>query len=85
MSVGLNVYIKTKKEDKVYYFKAVYKLYENDGNVEVRPIIEETYLKNSLKRSRKKEFKEYEYDFAPEYIKQIVDKIENTGKVQRWY
>lgn len=85
MSVGLNVYIKTKKEDRVYYFKAVYKLYGNDGNVEVRPIVEETYVKNLLKKSRKKEFKEYEYDSAPVYIKQVIDDIEKTGKVKRWY
>lgn len=86
MSVARNVYLKLNMGDKSYYFKQVFKVFDCDGNVQVRPIKEETYVKNLLsKNHRNKKFEEYSYEDASPCMQRIVDEIEETGKVKRVY
>lgn len=86
MSVARNVYLKLNKGDKSYYFKQVFKVYDCDGNVQVRPIVKETYIKNLLSQNhKKKKFEEYAYEDASACMKRIVDEIEETGKIRKMY
>lgn len=85
MSVATNIYVKLNKDDKSYYFKQVFKVYACDGNVQVRPITQGTYVKNLLSKNNKKnKFEEYSYEDAGPCMKRIVDEIE-TGKIKRVY
>lgn len=86
MSVARNIYLKLNKGDKSYYFKQVFKVYACDGNVQIRPIVKETYVKNLLsKNHKKKKFEEYDYEDASPCMQRIVNEIEETGKIRRVY